>query len=201
MRSEDAAVNARTPPSNDALLRMVPRARDAWRSARRPRTIVEPGPGQESVWSFPRPPRVEPVAARVTVAFGDRVIAASGRAERVLETAGAPCYYLPPDDCDLTALARTPNWSVCEWKGVAWSYDVLAGGDRLTGAAWCYPDPLDDLGCGFARIAGWFAFYATRLTCTIGSERVTPQPGGFYGGWVTAALTGPIKGSPGSEGW
>jgi uncharacterized protein (DUF427 family) len=189
------------PPSNAELLRAVPAARDGWRYARRPSGIVPPGPGQESVWSFPRPPRVEPVAKRVRVALGDRIIADTQRAERVLETAGAPCYYLSPDDCDLTTLARTARWSVCEWKGVAWSYDVIAGDRRLSGAAWCYPDPLDDLGCGFARIAGWFAFYATDLTCTIDGERVAPQPGGFYGGWVTANLTGPIKGVAGSSGW
>jgi uncharacterized protein (DUF427 family) len=190
-----------TPPSHADLLRIVPRSRAAWRFAQRPRAIVEPGPGQESVWSFPRPPRVEPVRARITVALGDRVIADTTNAERVLETAGAPCYYVPAADCDAAALVANGRWSVCEWKGVAQSYDVVVAGRRLAAAAWTYPDPLDDLGCGFARIAGSFAFYATQLACTIGGERVTPQPGGFYGGWVTAALTGPIKGEPGSEGW
>ena len=194
-------MNARMPPGNDELLRLVPRARDAWRFAARPRAIAPSGPGQESVWSFPRPPRVEPVAARVIVASGERVIADTRYAERVLETAGAPCYYLPPDDCDVTALARTERWSICEWKGVAWTYDVVVDGKPLTGAAWSYPDPLDDLGCGFARIAGRFAFYATQLVCTVDRERVTPQPGGFYGGWVTSRLAGPIKGEPGSERW
>jgi uncharacterized protein (DUF427 family) len=189
------------PPSNDELLRAVPAAREHWRHAPRPARVVEPGPGQESVWSFPRPPRVEAVAARIVVALGGRTIADSRRGERVCETAGAPCYYVPPEDCDLTALARTGRWSICEWKGVAWSYDVTDGALRLRGAAWSYPDPLDDLGCGFARIAGWFAFYATDLTCALDGERVTPQPGGFYGGWVTAELTGPIKGVAGSSGW
>jgi uncharacterized protein (DUF427 family) len=194
-------MSAAPPPSNDDLLGMVPAARAHWRHATRPRGIVEPGPGQESVWSFPRPPRVEPVRARIVVACGDRVVADSQRGERVCETAGAPCYYVPPGDCDLAALVRTGRWSICEWKGVAWSYDVVTGAKRLGGAAWCYPDPLDDLGCGFARIAGWFAFYASDLTCTLDGERVLPQPGGFYGGWVTAQLTGPIKGIPGSGGW
>jgi len=189
------------PPSNAELLRAVPAARAAWRHARRPSGIVTPGPGQESVWSFPRPPRVEPVGKRVRVALDDRIIADTQRAERVCETAGAPCYYIAPGDCDLAALARTARWSVCEWKGVAWSYDVSSGDRRLPGAAWSYPDPLDDLGCGFARIAGWFAFYATDLTCTIDGVRVAPQPGGFYGGWVTPDLTGPIKGVAGSSGW
>jgi len=143
-----------TPPTHAELLRAVPAARAQWRFARRPAGIVPPGPGQESVWSFPRPPRVEPVARHVVVACGARVIASTDRAERVLETAGAPCYYLPPDDCDRTLLVRSPRWSVCEWKGVAWSYDVVTPERTLRGAAWSYPDPLDDLGCGFARIAG-----------------------------------------------
>jgi uncharacterized protein (DUF427 family) len=189
------------PPTNDDLLRAVPAAREHWRHAVRPRGIITPGPGEESVWSFPRPPRVEPVGERIVVALGAHVIAQSERGERVCETAGAPCYYVPPADCDRTVLVRTDRWSVCEWKGVAWSYDVVHAGTRLRGAAWSYPDPLDDLGCGFARIAGWFAFYATDLVCTLGGERVAPQPGGFYGGWVHAKLTGPIKGAPGSDGW
>ena len=189
-------------PANAELLRMVGPARDQWRTAKRPAGIVVPGPGQESVWSFPRPPRVEPVTERITIAHEGRMIADTQRAERVVETAGAPCYYIPPEDCDRSSLARTERWSVCEWKGVAWSYDVGgAGSRRLPRAAWCYTEPLDDLGCGFARIAGWFAFYATDLACTIGDERVSPQPGGFYGGWVTARLTGPIKGVAGSGGW
>ena len=133
--------------------------------------------------------------------LGERRIAQTQRARRVVETAGAPCYYLPADDCERSLLVRSPRWSVCEWKGVAWTYDVVIGERRLSGAAWSYPDPLDDLSCGFARIGGAFAFYATHLTCMLDAERVTPQPGGYYGGWVTAALTGPIKGVPGSEHW
>jgi uncharacterized protein (DUF427 family) len=190
-----------TPPSNDALLRVVPSARAAWQHARRPSVIDTPGPGQESVWSFPRPPRVEPVTAPVTVALDTRTIASTRRAERVCETAGAPCYYLPPEDVDRSVLVANGRWSVCEWKGVAYAYDIVTDTATLRGAAWSYHDPLDDLGCGFARIAGWFAFYASSLVCAIDGERVTPQPGGFYGGWVTSRLTGPIKGVPGSEGW
>jgi uncharacterized protein (DUF427 family) len=189
------------PPTNAELLRAVGPAREHWRHSVRPRGIVQPGPGQESVWSFPRPPRVEPVPKRIVVALGDRIVADTRRGERVCETAGAPCYYVPPDDCAREMLRRTERWSVCEWKGVAWGYDVSDGAHAVRAAAWTYPDPLDDLGCGFARIAGWFAFYANVLTCTIDGERVTAQPGGFYGGWVTSNLTGPIKGIPGSSAW
>jgi uncharacterized protein (DUF427 family) len=198
---EDERVMPASPPSNAALLRAVAASRAAWNHAERPATIEPAGPGEESVWSFPRPPRVESVAARVVVAAGTRVVAETRDALRVVETAGAPCYYLPAADCDASVLRSTGRWTVCEWKGVACGYDVLAGDRRYASAAWTYPDPLDDLGCGFARIAGRFAFYAHELICTIDGERVRPQPGGFYGGWVTARLRGPIKGVPGSGRW
>jgi uncharacterized protein (DUF427 family) len=197
-----AAMSSGRPPSPRELLPLVAGARAA-RTAGPPRaSIAVPGPGQESVWDFPRPPRVEAVALPVRVAFGGRVIADSTRALRVVETAGAPCYYVPPEDCAPGALVRTARWTVCEWKGVAHAYDVVAGERVAPGGAWSYPEPLDDLGMGYARIAGWFAFYAGAMdACWLGDERVRPQPGGFYGGWVTAALTGPIKGEPGSEDW
>ncbi len=137
------------PPSPQELLPLVGSARAA-RSVRPPgELIVAPGPGQESVWDFPRPPRVEPVALPVRVAFGGRVIADSTRALRVVETAGAPCYYLPPEDCAPGALVRAERWTVCEWKGVAYAYDVHAGERVARGGAWSYPEPLDDLGMGY----------------------------------------------------
>jgi len=192
----------RTPPSRDELLSLARRARDP-RAFRPPlQTIVRPGPGQESVWDFPRPPRVDEVPQRVRVLFAGKAIADSVRALRVVETAGAPCYYVPPDDCDRALLVRSDRWTVCEWKGVAYAYDVLGEKRMAHNGAWSYPEPLTDLGMGYERIAGYFAFYAGKMdACFIGDERVTPQPGGFYGGWVTRALTGPIKGEPGTEGW
>jgi len=190
------------PPSPQELLPLVRIARLA--VGRRPRAtdIVVPGPGQQSVWDFPRPPRLEDVALPVRVERLGRVVASSSRARRIVETAGAPCYYLPPEDCDVKALRPNGRWTVCEWKGVAFAYDVDAGGRPVRDGAWSYPEPLTDLGMGYERIAGWFAFYASRLdACYVGDERVAAQPGGFYGGWVTRDLTGPIKGEPGSDGW
>jgi uncharacterized protein (DUF427 family) len=189
-------------PSAKALQHYIERARvPHWAPPPLDR-IVKPGPGQESVWDFPRPPRVEDVAARVRVVFGGVTIADSARAIRVLETAGAPCYYLPPSDCKLDALQRTSTWTICEWKGIAFAYDVSAGGRTVKDGAWSYPEPLTDLGMGYERIAGYFAFYASKMdACFIGDEQVTPQPGGYYGGWVTANLTGPIKGEPGGDNW
>jgi len=180
----------------------VKRARLIKRDAPSRERIVVPGAGQESVWDFPRPPRVETVAQRVRVEFAGRTIADSLRALRIVETAGAPCYYIPPSDCALEALVRTNDWTICEWKGIAYAYDVVAGERRAVHGAWSYPAPLTDLGMGYERIAGYFAFYAAKMdACYLDDERVTPQPGIYYGGWVDSRLTGPIKGEPGSGNW
>ena len=175
-----------------------------WRTVTRPRpTRIEPtGPGRESVWDFPRPPRLETVDKRVRVDFAGRTIADSTRACRIVETAGAPCYYLPPHDVETDALRATDATSICEWKGAATYWDLVSGDRVSERAAWTYPEPLTDLGQDYERIAGWYAFYPARADgCWLDDEQVRPQPGGFYGGWVTDALTGPIKGVPGSDGW
>lgn len=164
--------------------------------------IVKPGAGQESVWDFPRPPRVEEVAQRVRVVALGKTIAETTRALRVVETAGAPCYYLPPEDCDTSILVNTGEWTICEWKGIAFAYDIARDGVTKPKAAWSYPEPLTDLGMGYERIAHYFAFYAARVdACYVGDEKVRPQGGGYYGGWITSNLTGPIKGDPGSGNW
>jgi len=169
----------------------------------RPREIEPAGPGEESVWDFPRPPRVEVVAERLRVEFAGATVAETTRGLRVVETAGAPVYYYPPSDV-ADGVLRTVEGahSVCEWKGVATYFDLVVRG-RVSGqAAFTYPDPLDDLGEGYERIAGFVAFYAGRIDAAwIGGTRASPQPGGFYAGWATPRLKGPIKGEPGSEGW
>jgi uncharacterized protein (DUF427 family) len=155
---------------------------------------VVPGPGQESVWDYPRPPRVEPVPERVRVVVDGAVIADSTRAQRVLETAGAPVYYVPRDDVRMDLLVPSDRTSRCEWKGSA-SYWSSAGQRDV---AWSYEQPLP----GFESIAGHLAFYASRVDeAWVGDERAQPQPGGFYGGWVTSRIVGPVKGEPGSGGW
>jgi uncharacterized protein (DUF427 family) len=190
------------PPSQAALMHHALRARRFPRDPPPLARIVRPGPGQESVWDFPRPPRVEDVAPRVRVVAFGRTIADSTRALRVVETAGAPCYYLPPGDCATESLVITDAWTLCEWKGIAFAYDVVVGADVSRAAAWAYPEPLTDLGMGYERIAGYCAFYAARVdACFVGEEQVRPQGGGYYGGWVTANLTGPIKGDPNSGNW
>jgi uncharacterized protein (DUF427 family) len=131
------------------------------------------------------------------VVHAGEVIARTPRGKRVVETAGAPVYYFPPDDVRLDLLEETGRTSFCEWKGRA-RYWNLVGDDPVSDVAWSYPDPVAD----FAPIAGWFAFYAAKVDeARVGDHRAEPQPGGFYGGWVTPDLAGPIKGEPGSAGW
>ena len=163
----------------------------------RPRRI-EPGPGQESVWDYPRPPRVERVARSVRVVFGGVTIADTQSAWRVLETSHPPVYYIPPADVAAGAHVATARGSFCEWKGAAVYYTVRGGGREAPDAAWGYPNPTR----GFEPIRGHVAFYAGPMdACWVGDERVTPQPGGFYGGWITSKVAGPFKGGPGSRGW
>ena len=159
---------------------------------------ISPKEGQESVWDYPRPPALEPVDRRVRVVFGGLTIADSAHAFRVLETSHPPVYYLPPGDIAMEHLVEQSNTSHCEWKGRAVYYDVSVGERVAEAAAWAYPDPVER----FAPLRDHVAFYAHRMDrCTVGDEVVRPQPGGFYGGWITSDVAGPFKGEPGSWGW
>ncbi len=162
-------------------------------------TRIEPGPGQESVWDYPRPPRVEPVAKTVRVEYGGKTIASSDRALRVLETSGPPTIYIPREDIEPDALR--PNLgrtTYCEWKGHASYLDAVAGDRVSERAAWTYEAPKE----GFEILAGLISFYPGRIdACYIGEEVVTPQAGNYYGGWITSNIVGPFKGEPGTEGW
>ncbi|HEY2014131.1 MAG TPA: DUF427 domain-containing protein [Bryobacteraceae bacterium] len=159
---------------------------------------TEPGPGQESVWDYPRPPRLEPTARRIRVIFAGETIAESTKAYRVLETSHPTVYYIPPDDVRTGALVRAPGGSFCEFKGEASYWSVQAGGRMAPDAAWSYDSPTGP----FGAIRGYLAFYAGRVdACFVDEEKVEPQPGGFYGGWITPDVTGPFKGGPGSQGW
>jgi uncharacterized protein (DUF427 family) len=160
---------------------------------------IEPGPGQESVWDYPRPPRVEPVPERVRVVIDGHAIADTTRALRVLETAGAPVYYIPPEDIRRELLRSSPHSTFCEWKGDAtyWAYEG-PDGHRIPNVAWAYETPLP----GFESIQGYLAFYAQLVDeAWVGDEQATPQPGRYYGGWVTSRIVGPFKGEPGTAGW
>ncbi|MFB9376431.1 DUF427 domain-containing protein [Kineococcus gynurae] len=162
------------------------------------------GPGQESVWDYPRPPRVEVARRRVRVADRDGTLlgeapAGSGRAWRVLETSHPPTYYLARSVVDPRRVRANDDRSWCEFKGEAVYHDVLDAQGRvlLPSAAWTYPLPHAD----YAPLAGAFAFYPGRLVCHLDDELVRPQAGGFYGGWITDDVVGPFKGEHGTHGW
>lgn len=159
---------------------------------------VEPEPGQESVWDYPRPPKLEVYAGQITVEFGGRVIADSRRAMRVLETSHPPVFYLPQEDFTAGVLRPVPGISWCEFKGEAHYYDVVAGSARAERAAWTYPEPT----AGFEKLAGAVALYPGRMDrCLVDGDEVTAQPGDFYGGWITSKVVGPFKGAAGTWGW
>lgn len=154
----------------------------------------------ENVQDYPRPPRLERVHARLQVDFAGMAIADSTAGWRVLETHHAPSYYIPAADWAAGVLkpAPTARGSLCEWKGRASYYDIDVFGQRARAAAWRYPAPTE----GFAPIANCFAVYPGAMdACWVAGVRVEPQPGSFYGGWVTPNLTGQIKGAPGTEHW
>jgi uncharacterized protein (DUF427 family) len=159
---------------------------------------VTPGPGQESVWDYPRPPRVEGSTRHIQVVFAGVVIADTRRAQRVLETSHPPAYYIPPEDIRMEHLERTDRSSWCEWKGRASYYTVTVKARQATNAAWFYPNPTP----AFTSIRDHVAFYAQPMdACYVDGERVRPQPGDFYGGWITSDIVGPFKGEPSTWGW
>jgi uncharacterized protein (DUF427 family) len=162
------------------------------------RERITPGPGQESVWDYPRPPRLEDCSKQIQVVFNDVVIADTQRAKRVLETSHPPSYYIPPDDIRLEYFHRTPRASFCEWKGEAAYYTIVVGDQQAENAAWFYPNPT----AAFAEIKNYVAFYPSRMqACYVDGEKVQAQPGDFYGGWITSNIVGPFKGSAGTWGW
>lgn len=160
---------------------------------------IEPGPGQESVWDYPRPPLVVATADRIRVVHAGRTVADTTAALRVLETSQPPAYYLPLSDIDETLLRPSPTRTWCEWKGTA-SYVDLAvpGAPEVQDAGWRYDHPTD----GFEDLRGHIAFYAQRVDeCWLDDERVQANAGDFYGGWITSRVVGPFKGGPGTAGW
>ncbi len=162
------------------------------------RDRIIPGPGQESVWDYPRPPRLEDSSRHIQIIFNNTIIADTRRAKRVLETSHPPSYYIPPEDIQMQYLIQTPRSTFCEWKGQAGYYSVVVGERRADSAAWFYTNPTP----GFIGIKGYVSFYPSRMdTCTIDGEVVQAQAGDFYGGWITQDIVGPFKGGTGTWGW
>ena len=162
----------------------------------RPDFAEDPGPGQESVWDYPRPPALDPSDEQVVVSGAGVQLAETRRSVRVLETAGPPTYYMPEDDINWSRLVRISHTSFCEWKGQA-SYFALADDPAGKPVAWLYADPAAD----YRAIHRHASFYPGRVECWVNGERVAPQPGEFYGGWITSRVVGPFKGGPGTSHW
>jgi uncharacterized protein (DUF427 family) len=156
------------------------------------------GPGQESVWDYPRPPSADVTDRHVVVEFADRVVADTRRAIRVCETSHPPVFYIPRDDVVEGVLHRAGGGSWCEWKGAATYWDLVVDGRRAGAVAWSYEDPSD----GYEHLRGAVAFYPGRVDrALVDDEQVRPQPGFFYGGWITGEVVGPFKGEAGTLGW
>ncbi len=159
---------------------------------------IPPKPGQESVWDYPRPARWEETSRHIQVIFNGVVLAETRQARRVLETSHPPSYFLPPDDVQRDYLTEARRKTFCEWKGWCSYYNVSIGAKQAAHAVWCYNDPTLD----FAAIRGYYAFYAPLMdACYVDGDVVTPQPGNYYGGWITQDIVGPFKGGPGTRGW
>ena len=155
-------------------------------------------PGQESVWSFPRPAIAVPTRTHVVIEHAGTIVAETRASVRTLETSHPPSYYIPRDDIAPGILRRTHGSSFCEWKGEAAYWDVVIGDIVLPRVGWSYAVPTPS----FFAMRDHVAFYAAPFDrCSVDGATVTPQPGSFYGGWITSAVVGPFKGGPGSHGW
>jgi uncharacterized protein (DUF427 family) len=184
------------------MLRITPeietaRRRFRYRGDARPEFAHAEAAHEESVWDYPRPPIIVPDVRLVQVFAEGTMIADSRDSVRVLETGSPPVFYLPPDDVEWDALVATDVRTTCEWKGIATAYDMSVDGERIVGAAWSYHEVFPD----YKDLLGWVAFYPSKVSCFVERETVYPQPGGYYGGWVTREIIGPFKGAPGTEDW
>jgi uncharacterized protein (DUF427 family) len=163
------------------------------------RVVPDPsGPGQESVWSYPRPPLAESSRRHLKIVHRDVIVASTNNGVRTLETSHPPTYYFPPDDIAPGVLRPSRRRSLCEWKGEAVYFDVVVKSEIFSDVAWSYPEPAP----AFESLRHHIAFYAWPFAqCFVDDELATPQPGNFYGGWITSDITGPFKGVPGSRFW
>jgi len=153
---------------------------------------------KESVWDYPRPPRVEPVSKHISVCHLDMELISTNQSVRVLETSHPPTYYVPIEDFAEGVLVPVDGKTYCEFKGAASYFDLIVGNERIQRAAWTFENPNK----GFEVLAGKVALYASKVDqCTVGDEVVQAQDGDFYGGWITSNLVGPFKGAPGTLGW
>ncbi len=175
-------------------------ARSLWTNTgnQRPAFAIPPAEDQESVWDYPRPPAIVSDEREVVVSFRGVEVARTTRAVRVCETASPPTFYLPAADVSVAYLRRSAAHSSCEWKGQATYWALVAPGrPQQSNVGWSYERPYPE----FEAIQGCFSFYPARMSCSVDGQTVQPQPGGFYGGWITPEIVGPFKGDPGTSGW
>ena len=159
---------------------------------------IKPAPGQESVWDYPRPPRLEPFAGHIRVVFNNEIIYDYNQAFRILETSHPPTYYLPIDQFNFGTIKNNSKTSYCEYKGLAHYFDLAVGDQRATACAWYYPQPNKR----YHLLKDHLALYAHTVdACYVNDEQVQAQPGDFYGGWITSNIVGPFKGAAGTWGW
>ena len=189
------------PPSGAELKARVHAARTKVRTRPDHGAVKPTKPFQESVWRYPRPPRVETVAAEVRALVSGREIARTAEALRVLETSGPPTVYIPEVAFSGVAIVENDAWALCEWKGLSRYVDLISAGTRIEKAGWHFLDPFDDLQEGYRRLVGHIALFPRKVECWIGGERALPQEGSYYGGWITSTVAGPFKGAPGTEDW
>ena len=175
----------------------IARAQWRWRGNDYPPFAEKPKQGQISVWDFPRPPELIRDPRKIVVRWGKNLVAQTAGDWVVRETSHPPTFYLPISDVKTALLKPAGRGSFCEWKGPALYWDMVDGERQLPRVAWSYPQPLK----GAESLADCIAFYAHHLDCTVDGEKVAPQAGGFYGGWITPDLAGPFKGEPNSNDW
>jgi uncharacterized protein (DUF427 family) len=158
----------------------------------------KPKKGQESVWDYPRPPKLEKVTSSVEVFFGGRRIASTNKALRILETSHPPTVYIPVQDIESDCLIRSNQTTFCEWKGKGNYYHLQSEELKVENAAWYYPKPK----ATYAELKNCIAFYPSKVdACFIDGQKVVAQQGDFYGGWITSKIVGPFKGAPNTFGW
>lgn len=176
-------------------------ARQRWKytGKERPPFADKTGPGEESVWDYPRPPKIDPDRREVIVKSGDILIAQSTNAVRILETAGAPAFYLPKENINMKLLEQSDRGTQCEWKGYGTYWHIVINEETISNAAWSYEKAFPEFES--IQVQGMISFYPAKLECFVDGEQVRPQPGGFYGGWVTDEIVGPMKGEEGSKSW
>ncbi len=175
------------------------KARSKWQytGKYRPEFALAPSKGQESVWDYPRPPKIDPDRRHILVKYNDLIIVDTQKSVRILETASPPVFYISPSDVNFDYLIDTAGSSICEWKGKAQYWSLDESEVSIQNVGWSYPNSFKE----FKSIKDYISFYPALLDCYVDGEKVKPQPGGFYGGWVTSELVGPFKGEPGTGWW